>query len=216
MGHYPRLALLRRVIRCFGNQLLFQYIENKKILSQKDINFLRSVDAIVRKEFVKIKRYSGDPYVSHLYATMAILVVYCDMVEDAELLAATLLHDIMEEFPQKWDRERVCRLSSVRTADIVAACTVDRNLYYYDYEAERKEFYFRGIKDQFDFAAVKIADRLHNQLTLSFCDKEQQQRKNEETKKYVLPLSEHHDFLFEELRQSTLETDERLYLMLTP
>lgn len=218
MGKYPRLALLRRIIEYYGNEeTLFRYLRTQGRLDKKDLHFLQKINDLVTEEFVDSDpRYSGEPYVTHLHATTVIAAVYCGFNYDVEILAATLLHDIREEFPHKWTEERVREHSTARTASIVTACTIDRNLHYYDHEEERMEFYFREALGLFERVIVKGSDRLHNQLTLEFCTPKQQEKKNRETERFILPAAIAHSFLEEEFRESIRETDERLAHILTP
>jgi (p)ppGpp synthase/HD superfamily hydrolase len=143
--------------------------------------------------------------------------VYCGRLDDPELLAAALLHDITEEFPRLWPYHRVETYSTKRVAELVHTCSIDRNWpYYNDNKEEYLKSYFEQIGRSGDALQLKLWDRIHNQLTLSACSVDRQCRKNRETERYLLPLALRHSILAEELEESIRETRSRLALVMTP
>lgn len=217
MGNHPKLALLRQVVKEYGNEIaLFDYLTHSGKIGKKNLSFLRNINAIVTTEFFGILRDGGEPYVSHLHGVCAIGVVYCG-VYDPERLAAALLHDIIEQFPERWSEKRIAAYSTERTAHLVSVCSVDRNLYYYTDEEDRKRLYYGCIAEEIESSALKLWDRSHNQLTLAACKKEKQIKKNQETKRLILPIARRHSILVEELEATIEENDNRIRaLIATP
>lgn len=215
---YPKLALVRQVVEEYGNETaLFEYLKQQGRFSKKELRLLRSISRLATEEFKGIRRYSGKPYVTHLYSVCAIGAVYCGALDDSDLLKAALLHDITEEFPRLWPYHRVETYSTKRVAELVHTCSIDRNWpYYNDNKEEYLKSYFEKIGRSSEATSLKLWDRIHNQLTLIACSTERQYRKNRETERYVLPLAIKHSVLAEELEESIRETRSRLALIAMP
>ena len=63
--------------------------------------------------------------------------------------------------------------------------------------AESKKEYFDSIKQSSVLVRrVKLADRLHNDLTLEFCEPEKRIRKIKETREYILTIAADTDMRF--------------------
>ncbi|MGK2848882.1 MAG: HD domain-containing protein [Minisyncoccota bacterium] len=205
------LTGVRQVVARYGNTVaLFEYLE--QYLDTKSIQFLQRVNRCVTQEFCDIARDSGEAYITHLHGVFAIGAVYCGHVDDVELLAGALLHDIMEEFPKKWPLEAVAEISTLRVALMVDRCSIKRSRKWYgrgkgNYSVEK---YFARLSESQDAVRVKLWDRLHNQITLSACSIGRQKRKNMETERYIIPLAKQNEYLFEELSASVEETKIRL------
>ncbi|MFZ2187803.1 MAG: HD domain-containing protein [Candidatus Moraniibacteriota bacterium] len=219
MEYHPKLARLRQVVQEYGNEAaLFDYLERCGF-GKSILRFLHDVNALVTEAFAAVPpRDSGDPYVRHLHGVCAIGAVYCKNT-DPEQLAAALLHDIHEQFPREWPEERIAAQSTPRTAYLVMGCSIDRNLYYYHDDNDRKRTYYDRIASSMEFVPLKLWDRTDNQLTLSFCTLEKQTRKNEETRHLILPIAKQYNILKEELRATVEENAERiarLQLVATP
>lgn len=217
MGHHPKLALLRQVLEQFGNETgLFDYLSRSRKVTRKALTMLRTINVLVTEDFDGRERDSGKPYVSHLHGVCAIGAVHCQ-VFDYELLGAALFHDSIEEFPARWTEERIAAYSTRRIATLVAGCSKDPNLSYYDDEEERTVLYYERIANSPEFSMIKVWDRIQNQLTLEFCEVKKQIRKNQETERFVLPIARKYGILAEELEATIQENDERIRrLVATP
>jgi guanosine-3',5'-bis(diphosphate) 3'-pyrophosphohydrolase len=135
-------------------------------------------------------------YFEHIRAVALILLDYL-RVRDYRLIVAALLHDIVEDIPS-WTIERVEVEFGLEVALLVEYMTKP-SVSSKD-KSESDDIY----NSRFRFAPrsfflLKLADRLHNLLTLWNCTKEKRTRKIEETKKYYLPYAEQHFILYYEI-----------------
>ena len=142
-------------------------------------------------------REGGERYFEHIRATVLILILYL-RVTDYRLIVAMILHDIVEDIPS-WTIERVRAEYGDEIAmwvDYLSKPTKTKGL-----TDEEREFIYHN---RFKFAPrlfflMKLADRLHNTLTLGTCSLEKQRRKVAETYRYYIPYAEEHLILYHEL-----------------
>lgn len=76
-----------------------------------------------------------------------------------------------------------------------------------------------GVYDYERLAAallLKLCDKLHNQVTLEYCGREKQIKKNWEAIYYVLPIARKHGILIKELEATIQENNKRLLRTSTP
>jgi len=75
---------------------------------------------------------------------------------------------------------------------------------------EDKKDYFNAVRHSPVLTRrVKLADRLHNLLTLDFCTPEKQVRKLKETREYILPIAQETDIRFYKTIKSKCDYWER-------
>lgn len=145
--------------------------------------------------FRPVEREDGERYFEHLRAVALILILYL-RVRDYRLIVASLLHDIVEDIPS-WTIERVRLEYGEEIALLVQWMTKPKKLFPDKAECERV-YHDRFAEAPREFFLLKLADRLHNLLTLGACSPEKRQRKIEETKLYYLPYAEKHCILIHE------------------
>ncbi len=133
------------------------------------------------------QRDSGERYFEHLRAVALIIVDELGIL-DAEIISASLLHDMMED-NFLLNPERLQMIFGERVMRLVAALT----------KPEMKDLPSRQARNSFYFyqqiigggaaaLIIKLADRLHNLRTLGACNSDKQRSKLEETKVFCLPL----------------------------
>ena len=112
-------------------------------------------------------------------------------VTDAEMIIASLLHDMLED-SFLLTVERIKIAFGERVATIVDTISKPRKSdKRFSSDRERHAWYFEQIaKGDVYCQIVKMADRLHNMRTLGYCSKEKQKRKMDETNRVYLPLIE--------------------------
>ncbi len=151
---------------------------------------------VARKEFRDVFRDSGERYFEHLRATALILILYL-RVWDANVIAAMLLHDIIEDI-EGWTYERVALDFNNEVADLVfwvSKPTPDGEIVTVD-NVDR--IYFQRLWHAPRMAIVKKAvDRLHNLITL--WDETKSKEKIRETRDFLLPIFGHHQILVHEI-----------------
>ncbi len=134
-------------------------------------------------------RRSGDPYIMHPCNVARILAEELD-VRNPEILAASLLHDTLEDVD--YVTTELLREKFGRNVEaIVEGCTKIAH-YSGDKQAFKKLVHrkiFSGAAAKPEVMIVKLADRLHNLRTLSAMPKNKRQRIAEETLDIYAPLA---------------------------
>lgn len=167
-----------------------------------------------KRTFRHVIREDGDRYFEHLRAVALILIVYL-RVKDPDLIVAALLHDIVEDCPQ-WPNERVRAEFGDRVADLLGWLSKPSKAEYPEKVDRDRVYHARLAQAPRDVLIIKLADRLHNMLTLSACDPEKRQRKLEETRRYYLPLAEREILLIPELEDAIAIVEESLLALVVP
>lgn len=140
-------------------------------------------------------------YFEHLRAVALILMVHL-RIKDHQLIIAALLHDIVEDIPS-WNVIRVKAEFGHEIALLVEWLTKPPISEFNESKEDRDGFYHKRFESApREFFLIKLADRLHNVLTLYSCDMEKRTRKIEETKRYYLPYAEKHLILLHELEEA--------------
>ncbi|MBM9537847.1 RelA/SpoT family protein [Desulfobulbus alkaliphilus] len=134
-------------------------------------------------------RRSGDPYIMHPCSVARILAEELD-IRNAEILAAALLHDTVEDVPEV-TTEVIGKKFGANVAAIVEGCTKVTH-----YTGDRQTFkklvhrkIFSGAAAKLEVMIVKLADRLHNLRTLSSMPRHKRQKIADETLDIYAPLA---------------------------
>lgn len=148
--------------------------------------------------FKNEKRDGGERYFEHLRGTSLIVMEYM-RVRDAEVIAATLLHDLTEDI-EGWAQERVALKFTPRISELVWWVTKpDVNIFNGDKEARNRAYHENLRRAPREAIIIKLADRMHNLLTLWDTNIDKQLRKIRETQDFYLPLAELHILLIHEI-----------------
>lgn len=135
------------------------------------------------------RRKSGAPYISHPCAVAEILAAEL-AVKDPRLLAAALLHDVVEDIEQVTTADIDRRFGST-VAELVDGCTkLARSSHD---RASLKDLthskIFLTASRRLGVLVIKLADRLHNLRTLHYLPKSKRQRIAQETAEVYAPLA---------------------------
>lgn len=149
-------------------------------------------DLITRAyEFAKVaheghKRYSGEPYHSHL-AEVARMLAEIGM--GAQTVAAGLLHDTIED--TKVTPEELKKEFGEEIFFLVQGVTKLGSVRYYgsDRHNESLRKLFVATSQDIRVLIIKLIDRLHNMQTLNFVPKEKQLRIARETLEIYVPVT---------------------------
>lgn len=150
--------------------------------------FYEALDFAVAAHEGQMRR-SGDPYIVHPCATARILAEELD-IKNAEILAAALLHDTIEDVEEivpALIREKF----GPTVEAIVVGCTKVKH-HSGDKQALKKLVHrqlFTGAAARPEVMIVKIADRLHNLRTLDSMPRHKRQRIADETLDFYAPLA---------------------------
>ncbi len=135
------------------------------------------------------KRKSGAPYISHPFAVAEILARELKL-KDPHLLAAALLHDVVEDVPSIQLEDIQERFGEV-VAELVDGCT-KLTRQYLD-KAILKDLthskIFLTASRRLGVLIIKLADRLHNLRTLHYLPKPKRQRIAHETIEVYAPIA---------------------------
>ncbi len=151
---------------------------------------------VARKEFRDILRDSGERYFEHLRATALILILYL-RVWDANVIAAMLLHDIIEDI-EGWTYERVALDFNIEVAEMVFWVSKPAPDGEIVTEENLDRIFFQRLWHAPRIAVVKKAvDRLHNLITS--WDETKVKEKIRETRDFLIPIFGHHQILVHEI-----------------
>ncbi|OGZ07591.1 MAG: hypothetical protein A3C93_02265 [Candidatus Lloydbacteria bacterium RIFCSPHIGHO2_02_FULL_54_17] len=152
-----------------------------------------------KEAFRGVKRKRGERYFEHC---RAVALIAMDMlgVRDPEVVAAALLHDVVEDIPG-WNVGRIKKEFSPRIARLVSALTMPTRKF--NSRERRMEAYHRQLcSGPKEALTIKFADRLHNLSTASSLSRSAQLRMIEETEVVYLPIAKERGILYKELKQA--------------
>ncbi len=197
-----RVILKNRTKKCFMRRVAIHYGRDTA-----DYALINSAYELARKEFRGILRHSGEPYFYHKLAVAVILMEYLEIHHDANLIAAALLHDLLEDVPS-WTQKRLATELNDDVARLVLSVTkpdvrLFKNRQKFDEGtfAKVRMYGLRSIK-------LKLGDRLHNMITL-WCEPQKAIAKTLETLQYVLPMAVEANILWQELTVACAEELQR-------
>ncbi len=166
----------KRVARYFGKD------------KEKEQLFVHALD-FADKLHYGVERQSGEPYITHPCAVAEIILKEFRL-RDPQLLAASLLHDVVEDVP-KITIADIEREFGSDVAEIVDGCTKLR--YLGADKASLKDLthskFFLSAANKPEILIVKLADRLHNLRTLKYLPKSKRQRIARETVDIYAPVA---------------------------
>ena len=168
---------------------LDQLMENILASQPEGIDF----DLIVRAYFFALKahrgqvRKSGDPYMIHPVEVANILG---DMKADDNMLAAALLHDVIEDTDISHD-ELSAKFGEEITQLVDGVTKLSRMSFtsYEERKAENARKMIFAITKDIRVILIKLADRLHNLKTLQYLPEPKQKRIAQDTLDFYAPLA---------------------------
>jgi (p)ppGpp synthase/HD superfamily hydrolase len=163
--------------------------------------------------FANITRLSGGSYMDGHLVPVAVLLLEYWLVLDAEMIAAALSHDSLEDFPGVVSRQLITKQQTPEVSRLVFGVTKpplkgrSKNSVAYSHAIiSRVEAYGR------DCVFLKCdADRLHNMLTL-WGAPVKKRWKLWETEQYFLPLAKRFNLPTAELSMAIAEQRNRLHI----
>ena len=152
------------------------------------------------------KRDEGVRYFEHCRNVALFLVKYGPTNPDEIIVG--ILHDIYED--QFVPRGMIKQLFGHEVDEDIKILSHEKPFYRshgkITKKTESKKEYFDSIKKSSTLVRrVKLADRLHNLLTLDFVEPEKRIRKIQETREYILPIAKETDSRFFKAIKNRLE-----------
>lgn len=153
---------------------------------QEDHDLVRRAYEFASSAHEGQKRYSGEPYVTHLANVARMLA---EMGLEAHTVAAGLLHDTIED--TKVTPEELLKEFGHEILFLVQGVTKLGSVRYYgsDRHNESLRKLFVATSQDIRVLIIKLVDRLHNMQTLHYVPKEKQLRIARETLEIYVPVS---------------------------
>ncbi len=161
--------------------------EAKKRLNNTQSKVIKLAFEVASHAHYKQKRKSGEPYITH---PTEVATIVADWGLDANSIAGAILHDVVEDTSvTKADLEQIF---GNNIAELVDGVTKLEKLNFESEEIAHAE-YFRKVvlamaKD-IRVILIKLADRLHNMLTLSSMNEVKRRRIALETMEIYVPIA---------------------------
>lgn len=162
----------------------------KKIVNnynEEELNLIKKSLIFANNKHMGQFRKSGEPYITHPITVASMLI---DLKADVNTICAALLHDVIED--TLTTKEEIINEFNEDIANLVDGVTkiqVDGNIS----KEERKSQYIRkvttSIFEDVRVIIIKLMDRVHNMMTLSYQSEENQLRISKETLEIYVPLA---------------------------
>jgi GTP pyrophosphokinase len=133
------------------------------------------------------KRLSGDPYITH---PLAIAGILADLEQDLLTIAASLLHDVVED--AEISREELSHTFGEEITRLVEGVTKLSQLVFISREVRQAENFrkmFVAMGEDYRIIIIKLSDRLHNMQTLKYLPLAKQKETALETREIFAPLA---------------------------
>ena len=166
-------------------QILFKSVRTR--LSRKQFQTVKLAFEVANHAHFTQRRKSGEPYITH---PLEVAIIIADWGLDEQTIAGALLHDTVEDTEvTKGDLEQIF---GTNIAELVDSVTKLEKLNFESDEIAHAE-YFRKVvlamaKD-IRVILIKLADRLHNMLTLGSMKPEKRKRIALETMEIYVPIA---------------------------
>ena len=178
-------------------QELHELLDSLREQRAIDVERIRYAYFVAEQAHSGQTRGSGEPYITHPLAVARILA---DLRVDDDTIVAALLHDVIEDCPGI-TRERIGRDFGEDVLNIVEGVTklkfrapeganaVQRSRAETTRAAETLRKMLLAMANDFRVIVLKLADRLHNMMTLEGLPKEKRTRIANETLDVYAPLA---------------------------
>ncbi|MCA9362386.1 HD domain-containing protein [Candidatus Kaiserbacteria bacterium] len=149
-------------------------------------------------------RHSGERYFRHILGVVTIVLLWLK-IHDADVIIAAFLHDLPEDKPDNWTIRKIEGKYGKRVARLVWALTKPNYIRYGGKTVRHARATVNKVRQGGRLAILlKLADRLHNLLTL-WGTARKKHAKIDETTIYYLPLAHQHNVLWQELHLAIAE-----------
>lgn len=160
---------------------------NMQDVSDEQIALLHKAYEFAEHHHKPQKRSSGEPYIIHPLNVAATLI---KLRMDMESIIGGILHDVVEDCDVS--EQDIVELFGVGVANIVIGCTKISKIKFKTKEESQAENFRKmvvAMAKDIRVIIVKLADRMHNMLTLQYVSKEKQVKKAQETLDIYVPLA---------------------------
>lgn len=161
--------------------------ERQEFAEKSTERIIRALEIATEIHKDDVRKVTGEPYLNHCVAVASILE---NWEADEDEIIAGLLHDTVENHPEKISLQNIEEMFGERVAYLVDAVT---KLEPREEDGDEFETLRKVTKESFiepGVALIKLADRLHNMLTMEGMSEESQKRNAKETLSVYAPLAE--------------------------
>lgn len=164
-------------------EILWKRLESR--LPAEGADLVRTAYRLASEAHAGQTRFEGTPYIVHPLRVALLLAGHPDLAPDARLLAAALLHDVIEDCGLT--RDELAAQFGAQVADWVQALSKPGKT---ARPADWEERYFEMVAAAPRPARlVKLADRLDNLVGLVFWQPEKRADYRAETRTRILPIA---------------------------
>lgn len=156
-------------------------------MPEADIKLFEKAYHFADKHHQSQKRSSGEPYIIH---PMNVAVTLIKLRMDLQSICGGLLHDVVEDCDVT--EEEVRQEFGHEITEIVIGCTKISKIKFKTKEESQAENFRKmvvAMAKDIRVIIVKLADRMHNMLTLQYVSKDKQAKKAQETLDIYVPLA---------------------------
>lgn len=162
-------------------------LEKTSYFSEKDITLLQKAYVFAAQAHKGQVRHSGEPYLSH---PLEVTNMLAEMKMDAVTLAASLLHDVLEDtdvtpldLQKTFGKEIAHLVEGVTKISLVQESPPETR------RAESIRKIILAMTDDLRVIFIKLADRIHNLKTLKFLPESKQRQIAKETLDIYAPIA---------------------------
>jgi guanosine-3',5'-bis(diphosphate) 3'-pyrophosphohydrolase len=155
--------------------------------SDSDIKLISLAFDVANHAHFEQRRKSGEPYITH---PLEVATIVAQWNLDATTIASSLLHDVIED--TQVNREDLEQIFGVEIAELVDSVTKLDKINFKSEEIAHAE-YFRKVvlamSKDIRVILIKLADRMHNMLTLSSMRADKKRKIALETMEIYVPIA---------------------------
>lgn len=162
-----------------------------------DLDLIKEAYEYAKAKHAGQKRLSGEDYISH---PVEVATILADLGVDDQTIAASLLHDVLEDTPttnadlvKKFGQkvtELVDGVTKLGTVDFSKLPEESVQETKHKQEIENLRKLFLAMAKDVRVVIIKLADRLHNMRTIEYLSEENQKRISRETLEIFAPLAD--------------------------
>ena len=191
------VEIIRKLEKTRNRENFFKMIERIYAPNSFQYHLIQKAYTHTKEAFREKLREDGERYFEHLRAVVVIMIYIG--VRDYRLIISGLLHDIIEDTDREEDWVR--KEFGLHISRMVRCVTKpDENDWEKMIAAYEKQLL--EAPKELRVYLIKLADRLHNTITLWACNSEKQERKIKETINFYLPWAKEHNVLFVEILEA--------------
>ena len=166
-------------------QILFDKVEAK--LGKKSLEMVKLAFEVSSRSHFKQTRKSGEPYITH---PTEVATIICDWGLDEQTISSALLHDTIED--TETTKDEVEKLFGKSVAELVDGVTKLEKIHFESEEIAHAEYFQKvvlAMSKDIRVILIKLADRLHNMLTLGNMKEAKRKKIALETMEIYVPIA---------------------------